>query len=353
MNKLMNLPADKSIKKILIIKWSAMGDIVISTALFEDIRRAFPAASIDLNTLPPWDRLFANDPRFNEIIAIDLRKTQKGFKGFWRWVAEMRHRNYDLIVDLQSNDRSRWLMTALHLSAGKVRYRLGNHQRYPYNLAPEPPEQLPIHPFSVQQRALESAGIPALTPRPVLHIDAAARQRTKLLQKEYGLPPGGYAIFLPGCQAAGHLKRWGADNYTGLARLLHEQGLKVAIVGGPDEMEECEKIRLAIGQDWLVNLCGKTQIVDIVPLAEGARLIVGKDTGTAHVASAADRPMLVICGPTDPRRVKPIGANVQALQTRELECLNCYCKQPCEHHSCMKLVTPQLALETLQAMGAV
>lgn len=359
MNKQHNLPANKSIKKILIVKWSAMGDIIISTALFEDIRKAFPAAEIDLNILPPWDRLFENNPRFHEIIAIDLRKSEKGVKGFWRWVGEVRRRNYDLIVDLQSNDRSRWLMTALHLTGGKVPYRLGNHQRYPYNLAPEPPEppeppeDLPVHPFTVQQRALESAGIPALTPRPVLHVDAEVRQRTEKLLQDFALQAGNYAIFLPGCQAAGYLKRWGVDNYTGLACLLHGQGLKVAIIGGPDEMDECEKISTAVGQEWLVNLCGKTRIADIVPLAEQARLIVGNDTGTAHVASASVRPMLVVCGPTDPRRVKPIGDNVQALQATGLDCLNCYCKKSCDHHSCMKLVTPQQVMEKLREMGAV
>ncbi len=232
MNKLVNLPAVKSIKKILIIKWSAMGDIVISTALFEDIRRAFPAASIDLNILPPWDRLFKDDPRFAEIITVDLRKTEKGIKGVWRWLSEIRSRHYDLIVDLQSNDRSRWLMTALHLTGGRVPYRLGNHKRFPYNLAPEPPKKQSIHSFPVQQRALASAGIPTLTPRPVLHVDEASRQRAKKLQEQFSLMPDHYAVFMPGCQAAGYLKRWGADNYAGLARLLHERGLKVAIIGG-------------------------------------------------------------------------------------------------------------------------
>ena len=353
MSKKVNLPADKSIKKILIIKWSAMGDIVISTALMEDIRRAFPAASIDLNMLPPWDRLFRADPRFNEIITVDLRKTEKGLKGVWRWLREIRSRHYDLIVDLQSNDRSRWLMTALQLTGGRVRFRLGNHRRYPYNLAPAPPKQQSIHSFPIQQRALASAGIPALSPRPVLHVDAASRQRAKKLQADFSLRPDHYAVFLPGCQAAGYLKRWGVENYAGLARLLHERGLKVAIIGGPDEMDECEKIRAAVGQEWLVNLCGKTQIVDIIPLAEQAQLIVGNDTGTAHVASASERPMLVVCGPTDPNRVKPIGDNVQALQATGLDCINCYCKKPCDHHSCMKQITPQIALEKLIAMGAL
>jgi heptosyltransferase-2 len=353
MSERKNLPADRSIKKILLIKWSAMGDIIISTALFEDVCRAFPHAIIDINILPPWDRLFLDDPRFNEIISVDLRKSEKGITGFSRWLKEVKSRHYDLIVDLQSNDRSRWLMLALQLFGGSVPYRLGNHKRYPYNFAPEPPTEWPIHPFTVQQRALESAGIPALTPRPVLHIDSAAMSRSQVLLDQYNLSPGEYAIFLPGCQAAGYLKRWGADNYAGLAHLLNRSGLKVAIIGGPDEMDECEEIRAAVDEEWLVNLCGKTQIVDIVPLAQQARLIVGNDTGTAHVASASDRPMLVVCGPTDPRRVKPIGDNVEALQISGLDCLNCYCKQPCDHHSCMKQLTPQMVFAKLQEMEAV
>lgn len=330
-----------------------MGDIVISTALFEDIRQAFPDAAIDLNILPPWDRLFQNDPRFNEIITVDLRKSEKGIKGVWRWLQEVRRRKYDLIVDLQSNDRSRWLMIALGLLGRNVRYRLGNHKRYPYNLAPEPPRELPIHPFVVQQRALESAGIPAQSQRPVLYVDTAVQQRVEKLLQEAALEPGNYAVFLPGCQAAGYLKRWGAENYAGLAQLLHQQGLKVAIVGGPDEMDECEKIAATCDEQWLINLCGKTQIADIVPLAQQARLIVGNDTGTAHVASASDRPMLVLCGPTDPRRVKPIGENVEALQVTDLDCINCYCKAPCDHHSCMKMLTPEVAMAQLRKMSAI
>ena len=128
--------------------------------------------------------------------------------------------------------------------------------------------------------------------------------------------------------------------------------MKTIIIGGPDEMDECEKIRAAVGEDWMINLCGKTQIPDIVPFAKAARLLVGNDTGTAQVASCADRPMVVVCGPTDPLRVKPVGANVVALQA-ELDCINCYCKKPCDHHTCMKMITPQMVLERLQQLEAL
>ena len=171
-----------------------------------------------------------------------------------------------------------------------------------------------------------------------------------MLATQHGLATGRYAVLLPGCQAAGYLKRWGAGNYAELATLLKGQGLieHAVIVGAKDEMEECEAIAAACG-DWAVNLCGATHLLDLIPLCGGARLIVANDTGTAHMASSTDRPMLVLCGPTDPNRIKPLGSNVVALQA-ELPCMNCYCKHPCDHHTCMKALTPETALRHLLTM---
>lgn len=343
----LNLPAEPRIRRILVIKWSAMGDVVISTALFDDLRRAFPQAEIDLNTLPPWDRLlFAEDPRFAQVHAVDLRGKEGGWRGTFKWLRLINARRYDLLVDLQSNDRSRLLVALLYLFGRRIRWRLGNHRRWPYNVAPAPATGV-IHPFTLQQQTLQAAGIATDTPRPSLHIPERNRQRARQFMQEHGLQAGDYAVFLPGSQAAGWLKRWGAQRYAALARLLLEAGLqRVVLCGGKDELEECRQIAQQ-GGEGIVNLCGCTEIQDLVPLCAAARVIIGNDTGTAHVASCTDRPMLVVCGPTDPRRVKPVGANVIALQA-PLDCINCYCKQPCEHHSCMAAITPQQVLATLR-----
>ncbi len=335
------------IRRILVLKWSAMGDVVISTALIEDIRRAFPAATLDLHTLPPWAQLFAFDPRFATVSAIDVRRKQGGARGLWEWLRFVRRGRYDLIVDLQSNDRSRGLLTLLWFTGGAPRTLVGNHRRFPYDIAPAAATGM-IHAFDLQQTTLRAAGIPTVTPRPVLHPGADHRRRAAELLAAHGLQNGDYAVLLPGCQAAGYLKRWGAERYAALAGQLRERGVgKVVVLGGPDEMEECARIEELCGGEWLVNLCGQTRILELVPICEGARLIVANDTGTAHVASATDRPMVVVCGPTDPRRVKPVGENVVALQASGLDCLNCYCKAPCDHHACMAAITPEMVLAAL------
>ena len=338
------LTLDPAVRRILIIKWSAMGDVVIATAACQDIADAFPRAQIDLNILPPWDVLFRDDPRFRRVLTVDLRKTERGPRGMLRWLREVRGGRYDAIVDLQSTDHTRVLLSLLWMSGAAPRYRIGYHRRFPYNVAPSPraPE---AHAHDYARAALEAAGVPTRAQRPVLSLSTLDRQRVQGLLAHHDLEADGYAVFLPGSQAAGHLKRWGAERYAALARRVHDSGVpKVVLIGGPEEVDECERIAASCG-DWLVNLCERTDLRDVVPICEGARFVVGNDTGTAHLASVTSRPITVICGPTDPRRVRPLGNNVQVLQA-DLPCINCYFKT-CSHHSCMKQITPERVAQTL------
>jgi heptosyltransferase-2 len=267
-----------------------------------------------------------------------------------RWLRAVRARRYDLIVDLQCTDRSRILISCLWLLGAQAPWRLGNVRRFPYNVAP-PPAPEPVHALTRINRALNSAGIEPIAARPYLFVPDADRVAAAQKLSALGLEQRSYVVFLPGSQSAGYLKRWGAERYACLAGLLAERGPReVLILGGPDEVNECAALAEGVasrGQARAHNLCGQTSLLELVPLCAGARLIVANDTGTAHVASAADRPMLVLCGPTDPRKVLPAGPQVRALQAK-LPCVNCYRKH-CEHHSCMALMSPQRVMETLLA----
>jgi len=341
-----DLPADATIRRILIIKWSAMGDVILATALFEDIARAFPGREIHLDTQPAWrDLLFADDPRFQRILAVDWSRRKNRLRQVFAWLRQVRSADYDLIIDLQCNDRSRFLLTLLRLSGHRARYVLGNRRQMPYDIAPAEPA-LPAHAVTRNRAALAAGGIQGLTPRPVLHVSARHRAHAQDLMIKHGLAPGNFGVFLPGCNAAGHLKRWGATRYAALADQLHLGGVaRIVLIGGPDEIDECRQIAQLCGP-WLINLCGETEILDVPPICESARFIVGNDTGTAHLAAMATTPMTIICGPTDPRRVKPLGDNVTTLQA-DLPCRNCY-RKTCSHHSCMEVLTPTHVLHHVQ-----
>ena len=336
------------IRKILIIKWSAMGDVAIASAGIEDVARAHPSAVLHLSTFPPWDQLFHSDPRLHKILHIDVRGRSQ-FSAMWSWLRAVAREGYDLVIDLQTTDRSRLLLSCLWLMGAQIPRRAGNKTALPYNLAPKDP---PIVRHAMQQLALTLAvaGIPARTPRPVLHCPEQRRIAAATLLDERHVK-NDYAVFLPGSQRAGYLKRWGADRFIRLAHLLREKGLSnIIVLGGHDEVDECERIASGCG-DWLVNLCGATQLLDIVAICEQAKFVVGNDTGTAHVAAAAARPMVIICGPTNPKRVLPAGDNVTSLQA-QLPCINCYRKH-CAHHTCMAWITPKDVMRKLNNLGVV
>ena len=326
------------IRRILIIKWSALGDIAMSTCVMQDVALAFPDAEIHLNTQPPWDRLFRDDPRFSRILSIAVREKGRKWHNIRRWLREVRQGRYDLIVDLQSNDRSRLMLAWLRLT-GNPALIIGNKPGFPWHFSG--PLAGEANPVDRMRASLRAAGIQPQTARPVFHVPEHNRQQAARLLASHGLQAGHYAVFYPGCQAAGYLKRWGNTNYASLARQLLDQGrvAQVVLVGSKDELEDCTEIA-RLGGTGVINLCGQTEVLDIIPIAMGAVLQVGNDTGTAHLAAASVAPMVVVCGPTDVWRVRPQGDNVVGIQA-EMACMNCYCRQPCEHHGCMKAIRPE------------
>lgn len=333
-----------AIRRILIIKWSALGDVAIATAMMEDIRRAFPCAVIHLNTLPSAARLFAHDPRFETIISVDVRNKTQRLRRNVEWLSRVRSGQYDLVIDLQGSDHTRLLLTLLLVTGHRIPHRLGIRRGFPYTVCPARDDPN-AHAFVRMRSLLAAAGIPAGAARPVLFASDADVAAARETMKRAGLLPRRFAVFLPGSQAEGWLKRWGAARYTALAKLLIGPRVdKIAIIGGPEEVEECARIADAINSETggsAINL-NMLPLLQIAPICAAAQCIVANDTGNAHIAAASGRPMVVICGPTDPRRVKPLGASVRAVQT-ELTCVNCY-RKTCRiapAPSCMAAITPE------------
>lgn len=342
-----NLVKHATVKRILVIKWSAMGDVALASAAIEDIRIAFPEAEIDLNTLPPWHQLYQSDPRFTYVHSYPLRakELRERFGASINWLKTVAARRYDLVIDLQTTDRSRLMIGLLPLFGGGVRYRAGNKPAWPYNLAPQYTGGA-RHALDLARDTMGAAGIEGATKVPILHYDAQERAEADALMVARTLEKNNFAVLLPGSQAGGWLKRWGAKNYADCARRLLSSHVKqVVIIGGPDETEECENIRRLAGDTRVLNLCGQTKPMHIPLICSQAKCIVGNDTGTAHLAAAALRPMVVICGPTDPRRVRPAGDHVITVQL-DIPCKNCYAKT-CAHHSCMNLLKADTVIDAL------
>ena len=155
---------------------------------------------------------------------------------------------------------------------------------------------------------------------------------------DHHLSGNDFLILVPGSQAGGFLKRWGARKFAELANAVWlKHNLKSCLIGGPDDIEECETV-CALSPESTFNLCGETEILDLIPIGNRAKAIVANDTGPAHVLAACDKPMIAICGPTDPIRVKPLGGKVKTIQA-DVECKSCYLKECPNQHICMESIS--------------
>jgi heptosyltransferase-2 len=328
-------------RRVLILKWSALGDVAIASAIIDDLVRAWPQAEFHLHTLPASAGLFAHDPRFASVFTIPVRERGRRLRRSLEWLRMVIAGHYDLLVDLQSNDHSRLLVGLLALSARGPAIRAGNWGGWPFNV-PVAIRREGQGSIVIMHATLRALGVRPQADAPVLAPAPDATERVAALCAAHALSPGRFVIFLPGSNAAGWLKRWGAERYAALARQLLKDGLadRVALVGGGDEVEECAQIA-ASDPARIVNLNGALRLLDIPVLAATARAIVGNDTGPGHLAACARKPMLILCGPTDPERVKPFGPRVHTLQA-DLPCINCYGKT-CRigTHACMSTLTAE------------
>ena len=152
----------------------------------------------------------------------------------------------------------------------------------------------------------------------------------------------------PGC-ANGPAKRWPADHYGRLvAHAARQWGAVPVLVGGRQDAEATAAVAAASGADC-VDLAGKTDILDLAAILACSRAVIANDTGAAHLAGALGARTLVLFGPTDPLRTKPLGPHVRVASVAAFcqPCLSAHC--PLDHR-CMTGLTPELAISMLEPL---
>lgn len=331
-----DLKKNKSIRKILIIKWSAMGDIIIASGVINDILSHFDNHIVDLNTLPLYQKLFQQDKRIHAVWGNNFLSGYKKILSSIKWMKHVYKNNYDLIIDLQTNDRSRILLSFLKIFNLLPNYTIGNHDIFPYSISSKSKRKI-YNPLFLMQSTLSTIGIKPKTVQPTVYISKISYNKIKLILRKNNLKIKKFIVFIPGSSSSNKLKRWGYKNFSNLFDLINKNNKKVLLVGGPEDINECNKIKKLSPK--IINLCNKVEIEDLIALFDFAEFVISNDTGPCHLTACTRTKVIQITGPTDPQKVKPIGKNIISIQP-ELPCVNCYQKY-CSHHSCMKNVHPE------------
>ncbi|MDB5479362.1 MAG: glycosyl transferase family 9 [Caulobacteraceae bacterium] len=289
--------------RILVIKLSALGDVVQAFPAFDRIRAAHPDAHLTLLTTAPYAALAAAGPWFD---AVDPDGRPRSLAGTLGLIGRMRRRRHDVVYDLQGNDRTNALFQALRPSPPRW-----SGVAFGCALPHRNPDRMRMHTLERQAEQLRDAG--AWPDAPTAPRTAPAPDVSWLLALEPGVPaealaePRPVALLVPGAAPHRPAKRWPADRYADLARRLRDLGYAVQLVGGPAETALAGDI--AAAAPGSVNLAGRTDFAGVAALGARAALAVGNDTGPMHLIAAAGAPSICLfSADSDPALCAPRGA---------------------------------------------
>ena len=274
-------------RRILVIKLGALGDFVLAFGPFAAIRAAHEEAEITLLTTAPFAGLAARAPWFDRI-EIDPRAP---WWNLWQSLRlTHRLRGYDFVYDLQTSARSGHYFRLAGRPSWSGVARGASHPH-------ANPGRNRMHTFERQREQLGLAGIRQF-PAPDLGWLGGGKARFE--------PPRPYALLVPGAAAHRPAKRWSVERFGALARHLGRHGLAPVLIGGPGEEGLGQAIRAVAPET--IDLIGRTELADLGPLAAGASLAVGNDTGPMHLAASLGVPALVLfSAASDPALTAPRG----------------------------------------------
>lgn len=292
---------------IVILKPCCFGDVMLTTPLLGIIRRAYPEARINF-AVGPHSRpaVEANPLIDNRIDCGAVGQSGYPLAAVGRLVGQLRAERYDAIF---VPDRS--LALCLIAFASGIRYRIGLNSAgrglFYTHRAPIPPG-LPRHEADIYLDLARAIDLPTEHAAVEYTPPAADRKAVVALLHKHHLLDKPFILIHPGGgRNPGMIldaKRWPPANFARLAtQLMRETGLPVALVAGPGD----EPILSAI--KGLLNVpaldFGARPWGQIGGLAERCTLYIGNDTGATHMAVGAGARVVMILGPTDPRRYAP------------------------------------------------
>lgn len=334
------IPGEKP--RILIIRLSALGDVVFATSLLDNLRTRYPQAHIGWLIQDSFSGILEGDPRIDEVIVMQ-RKTLRSPRALMRLRQRLAVSKFEWVIDIQGLAKSR-LLAALVPDA----IRLGFPSKEPGNFlmdkilskGSDNGEIAWEYRQLASQLTGTSAGPPSLKP------NSGEAERVLEQMRQLGLTPGFIAIcpFTTRPQ-----KHWMEDYWPRLAQLLSQYPIgPVVMFGGPGDVEAAKRIAAELPAGS-INLVGKTRLQSVTSWLQHAQLLIGVDTGLTHIGIALRRPVVALFGSTLPYQ-STTGSPLRIMYDA-LPCSPCHRSPTCDgQFTCMRGLTPERVAAAAQQL---
>ena len=322
-------PCELLEKKILLIRLSSLGDIVLTTPAIRAVRAHFSDAYIAMLVGKQSADVLRENPHLDEIITFDRGAKHKDTREMLRTVRVLRERKFTLAIDLQRKFRTELLMYC----SGAAE-RVGKGALCTVRV----PEQGNKHATTHYLDLLHAVGIPAVDQRLEVFLDASERRDASQRFDAMGVPEMGLKVgIFPG--AGWQLREWMPDRFAAIGdRLVRHFNAAVLIFGGPQEADLVHTVANLMDAR-AVPFAGNLQVRALAACIEKCDLFLTNDTGPMHIAAAVGTPTVSLFGPGNHIRFQPLGGLHQTIR-HDVPCSPC--KQftdKCKDNICMKKIT--------------
>jgi heptosyltransferase I len=364
----------RDFRRILLIKLSAVGDVVQTIPLLNALRRRYPSAQIDWLVTPAIADLLRHNPAISNVIEFAREdwsrpRTPTPYVNYARLASKLRASMYDLVLDVHGQfrtavfvlasgapvrigfDRPRkgvWDASPRHFPEEARKHawqgaREGSWLAYTHHI---PVPTLDIHAVDRYLSVGPMLGLEAGPPDFSFPIPPAASESVDALLRDRALAGAPLLLMAPG--TIWETKHWGTEKFAEVARHFLHRGFAVALMGSRRERVVCEEVaRLAPGA---VDIAGETTLTELAALIRRSTISVTNDSGPMHFAVALGRPVVSIFGPTDPIWIGPYG-RAGAVLRAGVPCSPCLLRQlsRCRFgHVCMENVSARAVIERME-----
>ena len=341
--------------RILVISPNWIGDAVMAQPLLQLLRAQHPDALIDVLAPPAVSPVWRQAAEVAEVLETPFRHGALQLKQRWKYARLLKQRGYAAAYILPNTIKYAlipWLAGIKRRVGYKGESRHGLINVMHHDETPPRPMVAFYAALATVPVAEQGAAVRAALPRPKLVVSeaqiAAVCERTGIAAARP------LVAFAPGAEFGG-AKRWPARHFAGLAQaiLARDPSTQIALLGSPKDKEACAEVAADLSADAAVfNLAGSTSLAEAFALIARSAAVVANDSGLLHVASALNRPVVALYGPTDPDHAPPFSDLAASISLR-LDCSPCKQREcPLGHQDCMVKMMPELVWQSLQPMLA-
>lgn len=331
--------------RILLIRFSSLGDLVLLTAAVEAIGEAFPGHDLHLATKEQYRELFESNRHVAEIHTLPAGA---GFGDLMRLRRQLARERYDIIIDahnvIRSNILYRTLGARIKIQLRKDQIRKFSLINVNRDLYADPVSMKDAYLYLIGELDVEVGSVPTRLDPP---SDAAAA--ADALFEAGGLEDKTVVALAPG--ARWETKRWPEENFIRLSQELESGGYGILVLGGDSERDLCGRVARDTGA---VNTCGRLSLMETAAALRKASVLVTNDSAPLHIAEAVGTPVVALFGPT----VRQFGyfplLDESVALERDLDCRPCSRNGagPCrlESRICLEQILPLTVLTTLKKL---